>query len=240
MYALSKIDDLIQRLGVLCPSMSTLTNDILPAKKSGRVADYPTFLANIHKASKKPITVQLHDGSPATARIQQFFNLDTQSALEVFDIITQISALNPVGAWHIQKNHSQACVLDKNSSKCSRAAREYILDLHAELSEILHEVQTIKVVRLTENLSGSHKRTRSMLRFHSKDQMEIAAIDAQILNLHLRLACYPEKNEYYAINMARDEYFRNQLSVSENEWPLVLHTLLLFSTTLPVTEIRLR
>lgn len=244
MYSYSQLQSLLNKLSAAHPHVLAIQNDILPAIPDSRLS-YQRRTRRQMQITKHPGGTQniLFDSDPAKRinELSTFLKCSKENAAETYKLLQAIYKINPSGAWFVgQAPNTNDHRLDHTAAFTTEHSRAYVKDLLEELSDLLPSITSIKVIRYTEHHRNGSKRTKSMLRFLSGPDTEIAAIDVQIMNLHLRHTISPEDTVYSGLNNHREALLQSQLDVDPQDWPLVLHTLLLFSSTLPLSEVVLR
>lgn len=242
MYSYAKLQKLFDQLKQAHPELLSIHNDVLPpivAKGTEKRQRSERHQVQLTKQKGGTQNIQLdYDRDKRIKEIATFFKCSPETAVTTYGILRSIYGLNPCGAWYIgeQPNPGDG-LLDQDAEIVTPHARDYVHDLYDEMASLLPSVVSIKVIRYTEHQRNGSKRVKAMLRFMAGKDVEIAAMDVQIMNLHLRHCILPENTVYAGLNDHREALLQKQLGIQKHDWPVILHTLLLFSSTLPLSEI---
>lgn len=244
MYSYKTLQTLFAELQAKHPKLQSISNDVLPPIPNSE--HYYQRKERHHMQLVKHLgisqTIQF-DSYPAKriTEIATYLNCNVAEAESTFEILKKIYAINPHGSWYIGKVESEETyVLDVNISFATKHAKDYIHNLLDELIEILPNISIIKVDRFIEHMRNGSRRSKGMIRFMASEDKEVAAMDVQMMNLQLRHTVLPEDNIYCALNTAREYAIQKQLGIHPEDWPMLLHTLMLFTSTLPLKEIVLK
>lgn len=244
MYSYKLLKNLFAQLLALHPKLQSVSNDVLPPIADSQNYNQRKKRHHMHLVKHLGVsqTIQF-DSSPdkRIAELATFLACKEEKAAQTFEILKQIYEINSNGSWYIGPVQSEDnIILDASVSFPTKHSKDYITSLLVELTEILPVISEIKIDRYIEHTRNGSRRTKAMIRFMANEEMEVAAMDVQMMNLQLRHAVLPENNIYSSLNTSRERAYQKQLDIHPEDWTMLLHTLMLFTSTLPLKQIVLK
>lgn len=233
-YPIAQIESLFSSMRRLAPALAFVRTDFRPAQ-----GGYTERREVLLDKSPRRDTVVLSNGAShrtgSIARLATFFGVTRDEASELYGLVEQLHATNPVGSWCLAPSAIANATRLSSSTASSHA---FLDDVLADLREALPTIASIQVVSSLQNLPQGHTRRRVLVRFRIDARHEAAAIDTAHFSAHLS-SLLVGADDHAQRNVQRAQHWADQLGISVLDLPSVLHDLGLVAVSLPTTEILL-
>lgn len=242
-YSLPTVDAILSRFAALIPGCISLRTDRFNAAPIG--ADNPLRLVYDHPQGTGYLSVFPSGEVQGGGKLARTLGLSSRDIAEVVRLLQELGSLNSFGAWCLANSEAPSFVVTPQAANGEAIASDsYLAETCSILGEEFTLCDRIQIqYHITEAKGPARpQRRRAFLRFFAQDGRELAAIDGAGMALHARQQILKRdaNQNILALNMARMRYWARQLGTNADHLAETFPTLSFFTSSLHVTELRLR
>ena len=247
-YRMHEAQAILSRIAAVAPTLRAIRTDWLPPQRDGtRVRAVGRHQVIIDRHPSKALTLQLvnvdHPNGPLK-RLATHLSISVEQAGQIYPDLLALARLNPYGAWFPEAHALDlpAPPLSQQDMEIIRpTTRPYIAECLRDLQDSLPGVAYIEIQCWTETSHQGVARRRTYFHMMRGPDLALASIEAATLSFQLRHETFHDpEHHYHQVNQVRREIWIEQMGVTPEDFPVVLHLLPLFALSLPTPRLALR
>lgn len=236
-YVHATVQKCLATIKSVSSEIELIRTEIFSAKGSEPLQQFGLVCANRRLDFRVPQSLQADEEDQQ--RLSGFLRTDSEQIALLVTQLSMLHELNCYGTWVVSPAATPSLVVGGETRNLLDGGASLLTDVHQSLVDALPGVHEIRVEDCLKISSRGGMRRRPCIRVMATDDIELAAIDTTLFQVHLQALLLPKEfsKPHHRFRVAA---WATQLSVGADLMARILNDLGLLTLSLPVTRIVLR